>query len=291
MKEGLTLVVPVYNEIGAIENSIIHLKEIKRSCSDFKLEIIIVNDGSIDGTEKILKSISKDKDLKVIHHVKNRGYGAALKTGIRASQFPYIAITDADATYPDERIPEFFRDVIENDLDMLVGARTGESVKIPLIRKPPKWVINKLANYMTGSNIPDLNSGLRIMKKEVVERFIHILPEGFSFTSTITISMLANGYQVKYVPINYHQRKGKSKIRPIYDTLNFIKLIVRTVMFFDPLKVFLPISLPLLFGGFILVVAQVILYHNIDTISVLITLSGLNILTVGMLAEMIANKN
>jgi hypothetical protein len=103
--------------------------------------------------------------------------------------------------------------------------------------------------------------------------------------------MLAKGYQVKYVPINYHQRKGKSKIRPIYDTLNFIKLIVRTVMFFDPLKVFLPISLPLLIGGIVLILTEVILYRNINTVSVLITLSGLNILTVGMLAEMIANKN
>jgi hypothetical protein len=129
------------------------------------------------------------------------------------------------------------------------------------------------------------------MKKEVVARFIHFLQAGFSFTSTITISMLAKGYQVKYVPINYHQRKGKSKIRPFYDTLNFVKLIIRTVMFFDPLKVFLPISLPLLLGGFIFIIVQLILYKNIDTISVLITLSGLNILTVGMLAEMIANKN
>ncbi|HOP64105.1 MAG TPA: glycosyltransferase family 2 protein [Spirochaetota bacterium] len=291
MKPGLTLVVPVYNEIGAIDNSIVHLKEIKKSCKDFTLEIIIVNDGSSDGTEDVLKGISKDKDIKVVHHAKNRGYGAALKTGIRASRYPYIAITDADATYPDERIPEFFRDVVQNDLDMLVGARTGESVKIPLIRRPPKWVINQLANYMVGTKIPDLNSGLRIMKKEVVEKFIHIMPDGFSFTSTITISMLANGYQVKYVPINYHQRKGKSKIRPIYDTMNFVKLIIRTVMFFDPLKVFLPISLPLLFGGTILIIVEAVLHRNVNTVSVLVTLSGLNILTVGMLAEMIANKN
>jgi hypothetical protein len=132
---------------------------------------------------------------------------------------------------------------------MLVGARIGDSVNIPLIRRPPKWVINQLANYMVGTKIPDLNSGMRIMKKEIIERFFNILPEGFSFTSTITIAMLSNGYQVKYVPIDYHQRKGKSKIRPFNDTLNFVRLIVRTVMFFDPLKVFLPISLPFLIGG------------------------------------------
>jgi len=237
-----------------------------------------------------LYSVAKDKDLKVIHHAQNRGYGAALKTGIKAAKYDYVAITDADATYPDERIPEFFKDVIANDLDMLVGARIGESVNIPFIRKFPKWVINQLANYMVGTKIPDLNSGMRIMKKSVVEKFMKILPEGFSFTSTITIAMLANGYQVKYVPIDYHQRKGKSKIRPFYDTLNFVRLIVRTVMFFDPLKVFLPISLPLLLCGILVIMIEGILYRNINTVSVLITLSGLNILTVGMLAEMIAHK-
>ncbi|MDH7555076.1 MAG: glycosyltransferase family 2 protein [Spirochaetota bacterium] len=290
MKQGLTLIVPVYNEISAIENSIIHLKAIKKNCKDFNLEIILVNDGSTDGTEKILQGVANDKDLKIMHHSKNRGYGAALKTGIRAAKHDFIAITDADATYPDERIPEFFKDVITNDLDMLVGARIGESVNIPLIRKFPKWVINQLANYMVGTNIPDLNSGMRIMKKSVVEKFMKILPEGFSFTSTITIAMLANDYQVKYVPIDYHQRKGKSKIRPFYDTLNFVRLIVRTVMFFDPLKVFLPLSLPLLLCGVAMVLIEGILYRNINTVSVLITLSGLNILTVGMLAEMIAHK-
>ncbi len=290
MKQGLTLIVPVYNEISAIENSIIHLKAIKKNCKDFTMQIILVNDGSDDGTEKILQNITNDRDLKVIHHTQNRGYGAALKTGIRAAKYNYVAITDADATYPDERIPEFYWDVIRSDLDMLVGARIGESVNIPFIRKFPKWVINQLANYMVGTKIPDLNSGMRIMKKSVVEKFMKILPDGFSFTSTITIAMLANGYRVKYVPIDYHQRKGKSKIRPFYDTLNFVRLIVRTVMFFDPLKVFLPISLPLLLSGIVIIIIEAIVYRNINTISVLITLSGLNILTVGMLAEMIAHK-
>jgi len=291
MKSGLTVIVPVYNEISAIEHSINHLKEIKKKCKNIDMEIIIVNDGSTDGTEKILERMSNDKDIKIITHPENKGYGAALKTGIHASKHQYVAITDADGTYPDERIPEFFEIVINEGLDMLVGARVGESVHIPFIRKLPKWVINKMANYMVGTKIPDLNSGMRIMKKDVVKKYFKILPDGFSFTSTITLAMLSNGCQVKYIPINYHQRKGKSKIRPFYDTLNFFRLIIRTVMFFDPLKIFLPISIPLFGGGIILTLLQAILYQNIHTISVLLTLSGLNILTVGMIAEMIANKD
>jgi glycosyltransferase involved in cell wall biosynthesis len=255
------------------------------------MEIIIVNDGSTDGTEKILAKVSNNKGIKVINHSENQGYGAALKTGIRASKHQYVAITDADGTYPDERIPEFYEIVINEGLDMLVGARVGESVHIPFIRKFPKWIINKMANYMVGTKIPDLNSGMRIMKKDVVKKYFKILPNGFSFTSTITLAMLSNGCQVKYIPINYHHRKGKSKIRPFYDTLNFFRLIIRTVMFFDPLKIFLPISLPLFGAGIILTLLQAILYQNIHTISVLLTLSGLNILTVGMIAEMIANKD
>ncbi|MBP8179286.1 MAG: glycosyltransferase family 2 protein [Spirochaetes bacterium] len=291
MKSGLTIIVPVYNEISAIEHSINHLKEIKKKCKNFDMEIIIVNDGSTDGTEKILERMSNDKDIKIITHPENKGYGAALKTGIHASKHQYVAITDADGTYPDERIPEFFEIVINEGLDMLVGARVGESVHIPFIRKLPKWVINKMANYMVGTKIPDLNSGMRIMKKDVVKKYFKILPDGFSFTSTITLAMLSNGCHVKYIPINYNHRKGKSKIRPFYDTLNFFRLIIRTVMFFDPLKIFLPISLPLFGGGIILTILQAILYQNIHTISVLLTLSGLNILTVGMIAEMIANKD
>lgn len=291
MKSGLTIIVPVYNEISAIEHSINHLKEIKKKCKNSDMEIIIVNDGSTDGTEKILAKVSNNKGIKVINHSENQGYGAALKTGIRASKHQYVAITDADGTYPVERIPEFYEIVINEGLDMLVGARVGESVHIPFIRKFPKWIINKMANYMVGTKIPDLNSGMRIMKKDVVKKYFKILPNGFSFTSTITLAMLSNGCQVKYIPINYHHRKGKSKIRPFYDTLNFFRLIIRTVMFFDPLKIFLPISLPLFGAGIILTLLQAILYQNIHTISVLLTLSGLNILTVGMIAEMIANKD
>jgi glycosyltransferase involved in cell wall biosynthesis len=289
MRKALTLIVPVYNEIDGIGNTIAHLKEI-RDGSDFKFEIILVNDGSDDGTEDILGSISPDRRLRVIDHPKNRGYGASLKTGIRAARFPYIAITDADGTYPDELIPEFFRDVTRNNLDMLVGARTGESVKIPLVRKPAKWVINKLVNYMIGTRVPDVNSGLRIMRKDILEKYLHMLPDGFSFTSTITLAMLVNEYQVKYVPINYNERRGKSKIRPIYDTLNFLQLIIRTILFFNPLKIFLPVSLPLLFGGFILMLIQAILYKNISTVAVIIALTGLQILGIGMLAELIVNK-
>lgn len=285
---GLTLVVPVYNEHNGIEPALEQLRKIWDNV-DFDLEIILVNDGSDDGTEEILNGLS-DKRFVVINHPKNRGYGAALKTGIKASTSPYVAITDADGTYPNDRLGEFYHEIIKRDLDMLVGARVGENVKIPLIRKPAKWVLNKIANYLSGAKIPDLNSGFRIMKREVLEKFLNILPDGFSFTTTITLGMLTNGFAVEYVSIDYDTREGKSKIRPIYDTLNFLQLIIRTTLYFDPLRVFVPLSGLFLLVSFLLVLARIILGSGFGVISVIFFVLGIQFLAIGMLADLIDKR-
>jgi glycosyltransferase involved in cell wall biosynthesis len=287
-KNGLTILIPVYNEMHGIESTIQHLDQIRKS-ADFDMEIILINDGSDDGTEEILRKLSPD-DYHVINHRINRGYGAALKTGISSAKFDYIAITDADGTYPNKRMPEFFHEMLDKNLDMLVGARTGANVKIPLIRKPAKWLLNLLANYLTNIKIPDINSGLRIMRKSVVERFINILPDGFSFTTTITLAMLTNGYAVKYIQIDYNTREGKSKIRPIYDTLNFLQLIIRTVLYFDPLKIFVPLS-----GFFLGTSALMILYRlfvgkAFGVTSIIFFICGIQFLGLGMIADLIDKR-
>ncbi len=131
---------------------------------------------------------------------------------------------------------------------MVVGSRTGKDVNIPFIRKPAKWFLNFLANYLSGTHIPDLNSGLRVLKKTLVERYFNILPSGFSFTTTITLAMSCNDYQVCYHPIDYYKRVGKSKIRPIH-AYYFLLLIIRTIVFFNPLKIFLPLGGICFFAG------------------------------------------
>ncbi len=284
----LTIVIPVYNEKEGIEKTIQHLDQIKRD-ADFDMEIILVNDGSDDGTEEILGKLSSG-DYRVINHPKNRGYGAALKTGINVAKSCYIAITDADGTYPNERIPKFFHEMLDKNLDMLVGARTGANVKIPLIRKPAKWVLNVLANYLTNVKIPDINSGLRIMRKSVVERFINILPDGFSFTTTITLAMLTNGYAVKYIPIDYNTREGKSKIRPIYDTLNFLQLIIRTVLYFDPLKIFVPLSGFFLGTSALMVLYRLFISKAFGVTSIIFFICGIQLLGLGMIADLIDKR-
>jgi hypothetical protein len=148
---------------------------------------------------------------------------------------------DADGTYPSRLIPGLLARRDANE--MVVGARNGALRAIPWIRRPAKWLLTQWASLLSGRRIPDLNSGLRVMRRDLVLRYMHLLPDGFSFTSTITLAMLANRHRVEYVTIDYLKREGKSKIRPIADTLNFARLILRTVMFFHPRRTLAPLVL------------------------------------------------
>jgi len=202
--------------------------------SGFEYEIIVVDDGSQDRTAELARA----EGATVLVMPENRGYGASLKTGIGHSRFETIVITDADGTYPAHYIPVLIAQL--GQYDMVVGARTGQHVEIPLTRRPAKWLLRVLAGYLAGRHIPDLNSGLRVMKKDLVRRFSHLLPSGFSFTTTITLAALCSSSLVKYSPIDYKARIGKSKIRPVH-AFDFALLIIRTIVYFNPLKIFLPI--------------------------------------------------
>ena len=235
----LSVVVPAYNEEGAILPTIQSLREYLADAGAY--EMLVVNDGSTDGTREILEQAEKDvPGLTVVHHSRNGGYGSALKTGVRRARGKYIVITDADGTYPNERIPELVAKCAEG-WDMVVGARTGDDVTYPLIRKIPKLFLKAYASWIARMPIPDINSGLRVFRRDLAEGYLHILPGGFSFTTTITLAMLTNYRKVLYVPIAYHPRIGKSKIKPIRDTLNFVQLIARTGMYFAPIRVLLPV--------------------------------------------------
>jgi glycosyltransferase involved in cell wall biosynthesis len=282
-----SLVIPIYNEIHVIEET---LNEIRRLKKYNNFEIIIVDDCSNDGTCEFLDT-NNLKDCVVVHHDENRGYGASIKTGIKHSNTSIIAITDADGTYPNDKIPMMMLMLEKENLDMVVGARTGQNTNIPLLRKPAKWVINKLANFLTGINIPDLNSGLRIMRKSVVENYIKLLPDGFSLTSTITLCMLTNGCKVKYTPIDYFKRKGKSKIKPIQDTINFVQLIIRTALYFNPLKIFIPLFCILLFLAFAILVGSWIFLDRIMDITFgVVLMTAIVVISIGMLADLIDKR-
>ena len=240
-KEGVTVVVPCYNEEGAVEETVRNIASVLENSANtsdysFDSEMIFVNDGSSDQTLVILQGLEKEiPRLRVLDNGTNYGYGASLKRGIAQAQFDKIVITDADGTYPNERIPELVKEL--DNYDMVTGARTGKNVHIPMLRRPAKWALLKYARFMTGADIKDINSGLRTMWTRHVHQFWYMLPDAFSFTSTITLAMHVNQMRVKYIPIDYARRVGKSSIKPIRDTLRFFSLVLRTVMYFRPLQV------------------------------------------------------
>ena len=197
-KKQLSVVIPVYNEKGAIEDTIKQVLDILAKAK-IDHEVILVNDGSTDGTGDLIRNSLKKlkgKNVRLLEHQYNRGYGAALKTGIDAAKYGIVCITDADATYPNERIPEMLDVCIDGNYDMIVGKRPFK--KLPLATKPAKWFLTKLASYLVNEKIGDINSGLRIMRKDVIKKFFHIISEGFSFTTTSTIALMSNGYRIYY---------------------------------------------------------------------------------------------
>lgn len=285
---GVTVVVPAFNEERGIRGVVDELRAIAGTVN-YPFEILIVDDGSSDRTAEELAAVRKDDGLavRVIRNDQNSGYGYSLKRGIREAGNQIVVITDADGTYPNVKIPELVQK-IHDGAAMAVGARSLSSSSVPLSRKPAKWVLNALANFLAGRRVPDYNSGLRAMRRDLVEQFEPILPDGFSFTTTITLAALTNGYHVEFVPIEYAKRQGQSKIRPIRDTANFFNLIVRTVLYFRPLKVFVPIT-ALLYSVALTSALIDISQKSVEILgsgTVVLFLSGLQLLVIGFLADL-----
>lgn len=279
-----SVIIPAYNEEEGILEVLKGAQEALETWAG-EFEIIVVDDGSTDETAKK----AQERGVRLVRHPENMGYGAAIKSGISQAKFENIVIIDADGTYSPSDIPRLLNSMKE--YDMIVGARMGKVVKISIFRRPAKWLFSKLANYLAAKKIPDLNSGLRVFKKSAALEFLHILPDGFSFTATITLAVLASGGRVKYEPINYERRVGKSKIRPLRDTLNFFSLLVRTAMYFNPLKVFLPVGLVLLLVGAGLAIYQIAIPpRNVTDVALLMFFTGLHFLALGLLADLILRR-
>lgn len=282
MNRSLSVVIPAFNEEEAVGPVLRELRETLEGAG-IDAEVIVVDDGSTDNTS----SRAQQEGVRVLRHRSNRGYGAALKTGITAAKNDIVAITDADGTYPARYLPILMSEV--ENADMVVGARTGDNVHIPLIRRPAKWVLNKLANYVANSRIPDLNSGLRVFRRDVAMQYFSILPDQFSFTTTITLAMHCDKYAIHYHPIDYLQRQGKSKIVP-WDAGTFAILILRTAMLFRPLRVFLPLVIACFCYGAIKMTIDMTRDPNISASALLALMGGLTILLIGMLGDAIATR-
>ncbi len=283
--ELISIVIPVYNEEAAIGDDLDVIKQ-TMDVTGRPYEVLVVNDGSTDRTEEIVRSRPW---VRLLRHDQNRGTGAARTTGIKAAKGDIIIMTDGDGTYPNQDMPRLLQHMEE--CDMVVGARTQEQGTWKLLRTPAKWFIRNLAAYLTGTKIPDLNSGFRAFKRDIALKYLNILPTTHSWVSTITIAFLSDGYTVKYIPIDYYKRKGKSTFHPLRDTYNYLTLVVRTVMYFNPLKVFLPISLFLFAIGALKGVYDIVAYRFHFAPSTLLTLlTAIQIAVLGLLADLIVRR-
>lgn len=295
-KLRVSVVIPAYNEQAAVGAEVKNIRRVLQQ-QGIAHEIIVVDDGSQDRTvDEALKA-----EARVLRHLKNRGYGASLKTGIVAARYDVIAITDADGTYPADQIPVLLEKL--KTADMAVGARIGSNVNIPLIRKPGKLILGWLAERIAGQKIPDLNSGLRVFRREVATQYFPVLSNKFSFTTTITMALLADDYSVIYHPIDYYARIGRSKIVPRH-FMDFIVLVLRLAMLFQPLKVFIPAALLFGFLGIAKVFFDILtssLRHPesvwsvfytpvLSTSAILLLLTGLQFLLIGMVADGIVRR-
>lgn len=277
--KGVSIVIPAYDEEDAIAPTIRQTRAVMDAMGR-EYELIIVDDGSRDRTRERAEA----EGAMVVPLPENRGYGAALKAGIHRARFDTIVITDADGTYPAEAIPRLLDEM--GEYDMIVGARIGESVAIPMVRRPAKSFLRALASYLAGRPIPDLNSGLRVMRKRLILRFEHLLPSGFSFTTTITLAALCSDALVRYSPIDYHARIGDSKIRPRH-AFDFLILILRTIVYFNPLKVFIPLGGVFFLGGLAKFVYDLTL-GNFSETALLGFLGAAILWAVGLLSDQIA---
>jgi len=277
----ISIVIPAYNEDGAIVDTIHEIRAVCQKAMIDVYEIIVVNDGSTDDTEQKLQ----DTGVVVITHPHNIGYGSSLKDGIKAAQYDTIVITDADCTYPFDKVPDLLSEY-KKGFDMVVGARTGKHYQESLLKAPLRRVLRFIVEFSAERKIPDINSGLRVFSKAKVMPMLSKLCNTFSFTTSMTLAFMMSGKYVKYIEIPYYHRKGKSKVKLFKDSLRTLQYILQAINYYNPLKLFL------LFAGFCIALSFWFFVFGIFTawktmvsFGIGTALMSLMILCVGLLAD------
>jgi len=275
-----SFIVPVYNEEKAAPEAIRGLKNFLEKLGDVEFEIIVVNDGSTDKTAEFLSQIY---GIQLINHPYNKGYGASLKTGVKNAKFDWVFFFDGDGQARPEEIPKILEFI--NDYDTIVGNRLDK--KASFFRKPGRAFLHWLANYLADQKIPDLNCGFRAVKKAKVEEFWHLLPDSFSLTTTLTLAFLKSGLDIKYVPIEVNKRAGGKSAVKIKHAVRTFFLILRTIVLFSPLRVFMPVVLLLWTLLGVSLIYDIYHIHITNTTVALFT-SSLIIFLFGLLADQIS---
>jgi glycosyltransferase involved in cell wall biosynthesis len=288
----VTIVLPCYNEQDHV------LLEVERitvamEASPYSYELLVIDDASTDRTLELLQSAEPDYPaMRLMPFRRNGGSGTARRIGTQQARGEIVVWTDADMTYPNERIPELVG-VLAGDpsFDQVVGARTTEAGTHKLLRVPAKWLIRKIAERLTNERIPDLNSGLRAFRRSVALPYLRLLPPGFSCVTTITLAFLSNQHDVYFLPIDYARRSGTSKFHFVKDAYRYVLQVVRMVMYFNPLKVLMPVALWLIGIGLLKSVYDLVAHPvRFAVNTVLIFLTGMIIAVLALLADLIVRS-
>ena len=280
----VSIIIPALNEAGSLGSVVERLTEVleeHRAALSLAYEILVVDDGSSDETMRV----AKEAGARVVHHPENLGNGAAVKAGMRAAGGDYWILMDADGQHDPATVPKIVEGL--DRYDMVVGARTkgrGTGVHRNLANK----VYNLFASYVSGRKIPDLTSGFRGMRAKVARRFIYLLPNTFSYPTTLTLAFIRTGHSVLFEPIEAAPRVGKSKIRLIRDGVRFFYIIVRIATFFSPFKVFFPLSLLSALLGIGNYVYTFITQHRFTNMSMLLFVQAVMLTALALISEQIA---
>jgi glycosyltransferase involved in cell wall biosynthesis len=278
----VSIVLPVFNEAGHVEEELDRILSTMEA-SRYSFEIIVVDDGSTDGTREVLEN--RD-DIRLIVFDHNRGPGSARKIGTEAAAGSVVVWTDVDMSYPNTDIPRLV-DELEG-YDQVVGARTAEEGTHKIARVPAKWAIRRLAEFLSRTSIPDLNSGFRAFRRNVADQFLYLLPDGFSHVTTLTMAFLSNGYSIKYIDIEYSKRAGQSKFHWWVDSKRYLLQVTRMVMMWSPMRVVGPWAFALLAIGFGKLIFDLFdKDFRVGTNTLLTLFAGGTLLAVALLADLV----
>ena len=281
----VSVVLPVYNEEGHLRTEVDRIAAALES-SPYSYEIVIVDDGSDDGSSEQIDDVARASErVRLIRFAHNHGSGAARKAGSAAARGRVVVWTDVDMTYPNDEIPRLVKEL--DGVDQVVGARTSQGTYRPL-RRPAQWAIRSLAEYLSGTKIPDLNTGMRAFRADVLKQFLYLFPTGFSHVTTVTMAFLASGYSLKYVDIDYFERVGTSKFHWRRDTQRYVLQIVRMILSYSPLRFFLPLGLVLgVLGTGKLVYDWVDKDFRLAANTLLLLFASFQVLAIGLLADLV----
>ena len=248
--DKISLIIPCFNERSAIEQTI---DEVNFLLGKILQEIIVVDDGSFDGTYEILKN---RQDIKLVRNPYNKGYGYSIKKGIMTASGEIIAITDADGTYPIEAILLMVKK-LEEGYDLVIGKRENLKSHDPFIKTVSRFMLKTIAEFVAGEKILDVNSGLRVFKRDVIMKYMVNTSSGFSFSLSTTLIFILEGLSVNYFPIKYRSRIGKSKVRYLRDILRSAQILTETITLYNPIKIFMLIAGMISFLGFVVLLITV----------------------------------